>query len=88
MDSSEETVFLHIQSHGVDSLSGNIYISDGSGKFYSLSLEDSVKGLEFVDFEKINSLEGVFIANKYDYENINRRRNPNRRTTARRDFSD
>jgi hypothetical protein len=27
-----------------------------------------IKGVEFVDFEKINSLEGVFIANKFDIE--------------------
>lgn len=72
MDTSEETVFLHIQTHGYDAVSGDIYISDGSGKFYSMSLEDSVRGLEFVDFEKINSLEGVFIANKFDYS-IDRR---------------
>lgn len=31
-----------------------------------MSLENTVKGIEFVDFEKINSLEGVFIANKYE----------------------
>jgi len=45
---------------------GNVYISDGSGKFYSLSIENVIRGTEFVDFEKVNSLDGVFLANKYD----------------------
>jgi hypothetical protein len=45
---------------------GNTYISDGSGKYYSLSLSNVIRGVEYVDFEKVNSLEGVYIANKYD----------------------
>lgn len=45
---------------------GNTYISDGSGKFYSLSLTNVIRGVEYVDFEKVNSLEGVYIANKYE----------------------
>jgi len=68
MDTSEESVFLHIQNHGPNTPLGNVFISDGSGRFYSLSLENVVRGLEFVDFEKINSLEGVFIANRYNVD--------------------
>jgi hypothetical protein len=68
MDTSEESVFLHIQTNGFDSSQGNVYISDGSGKYYSLSLENSVRGLEYVDFEKVNSLDGTFLANKYDFD--------------------
>lgn len=45
---------------------GNVYISDGSGKYYSLSISNVIRGVEFVDFEKVNSLEGVYLANKYD----------------------
>ena len=45
---------------------GNTYISDGTGKFYSLSLNNVIRGLEYVDFEKVNSLEGVYLANKFD----------------------
>jgi hypothetical protein len=41
-------------------------MSDGSGKYYSLSLENVLRGMEYVDFEKINSLEGVFVANRFD----------------------
>jgi Sortilin, neurotensin receptor 3, len=45
---------------------GDVFISDGTGKFYSLSLENVIRGTEYVDFEKINSLDGVFLANKFD----------------------
>jgi hypothetical protein len=45
---------------------GNLYISDGTGRFYSLSIENVLRGVSFVDFEKMNSMEGVYIVNKYD----------------------
>jgi hypothetical protein len=47
---------------------GNTYISDGSGKFYALSLTNVIRGTEYVDFEKVNSLEGVYLANKFDVQ--------------------
>jgi hypothetical protein len=47
---------------------GDVYISDGSGKFFSLSIDGVLKGAEFVDFEKVNALEGVYMTNKYDFE--------------------
>ena len=65
MDTSEQTVFLHVMSGGSKSPIGNVYISDGSGKFFSPSLSNVLKGFEYVDFENVNSLEGVFLANKY-----------------------
>jgi hypothetical protein len=68
MDTSEHTVFLHIQNHGHNTPLGNIFISDGSGKAYSLSLENVMRGSEMVDFEKINSLEGVFVANRFNVD--------------------
>ena len=69
MDTSEETVFLHIQGHGGStSPLGDIYVSDGSGKYYTLSIDEVHRGMELVDFEKVNSLEGVFLANKYQSE--------------------
>ena len=45
---------------------GNTYISDGTGKFYSMSVSNVIRGVEYVDFEKVNSLEGVYLANKFD----------------------
>lgn len=44
---------------------GNVYISDYTGRQFSESLTNVVRGTEFVDFEKVNSLDGVFISNKY-----------------------
>ena len=66
MDTSEQSAFLFVQNHGPNTPLGNIFISDGSGRFYSLSLENVLKGVSLVDFEKINSLEGVFLANRFD----------------------
>lgn len=53
---------------------GTVYISDGSGKFYSISIENVMRGTEYVDFEKINSLEGVFLANKFDVDHAHKLR--------------
>ena len=47
---------------------GNVYISDYTGRQFSESLTNVVRGTEFVDFEKVNSLDGVFISNKYLYK--------------------
>lgn len=68
MDTSEEAVFLHVQNHGPETPLGDIFISDGAGKFYSMSLENVIRGAELVDFEKVNSLEGVFLANRFEDE--------------------
>lgn len=59
---------MHIQSGGVKAPMGNVYMSDGSGISYTESITHVIKGVEYVDFEKINALEGVFIANKFDIE--------------------
>lgn len=45
-------------------------MSDGSGKYYTLSIEDVLRGIDLIDFEKLNSLEGVFLANKYEEKGI------------------
>ncbi len=66
MDASEWSAFLHIQTQGANSPIGNIYISEGSGTEYSLTLDNVLRGSSYVDFEKINSLTGVYIANKFD----------------------
>ena len=47
---------------------GNVYMSDGTGRFFSPSISNVLKGYEYVDFEKVNSLEGVFLTNKYAIE--------------------
>jgi len=32
-----------------------------------------LKGVKLVDFEKVNSLEGVYLANQYDVEHLTKR---------------
>ena len=65
MDTSEEQVFLFLENHGLKSPFGNLYISDANARIFSLSMENVIKGTA-VDFERVTSLDGTFIANKYD----------------------
>ena len=44
---------------------GNLYISDEKGRTFSLSITNVIKGTA-VDFEKVNSLDGTYIINRYD----------------------
>lgn len=54
-------------------LYGNIYISSASGLEYSLSLKNNVRGRDGqCDFIRIESLEGIYIANIYDEDIIRR----------------
>jgi len=65
MDTSEQQVFLFLQNHGHNTVFGNLYISDSDGRYFALSMDNVIKG-EAVDFEKVNSLDGTFIINRYD----------------------
>jgi len=65
MDTSEEQVFLYLENHGLRSPFGNLYISDANARVFSLSMENVIKGTA-VDFERVSSLDGTFIANRYD----------------------
>jgi hypothetical protein len=65
MDTSEEQVFLYLENHGLKSPFGNLYISDSNARSFSLSMENAIKG-NAVDFERVTSLDGTFIANRYD----------------------
>ena len=68
MDTSEEQVFLFIENHGQDTPFGNLYISDEKGRSFSLSMENVIKG-NAVDFEKVSSLDGTFLLNRYKGDN-------------------
>ena len=41
-----------------------MYISDEMGRSFTLSIPNVIKGVS-VDFERVNSLDGTFIANRY-----------------------
>jgi hypothetical protein len=66
MDTSEKAVFLYVSDHKMDDPVGNLFISDGQGSRFTHSLENIIKGGGAVDFEAIESMDGTFIANRYD----------------------
>lgn len=65
MDTSEEQVFLFIENRNAAAPFGNLYISDEKGRTFTLSISNVVK-MGGVDFEKISSLDGTFVVNRYD----------------------
>jgi len=64
LDTTESQVFLFIENHGLTSPFGNLYISGEEGRSFVLSIDNVIKG-EAVDFEKVHSLDGTYIVNKY-----------------------
>jgi hypothetical protein len=66
MDTSEKSVFLYVSNDKVLDPVGNLFVSDGLGYRFTHSLENIIKAGNAVDFETIESLDGTFIANKYD----------------------
>lgn len=65
LDTSESQVFMFIENHGTTSPFGNLYISDEKGRSFTLSMSNVIKGVA-VDFERVNSLDGTFIVNRYN----------------------
>jgi len=69
LETTDSSVFLHINHLGKSSKYGHIYISDDKGSKYSQSLQYNVRGVNGqCDFKKVDSLEGTYIANVYDSE--------------------
>jgi hypothetical protein len=69
LDTSEGSVLLHINHFGEYSKYGHIYISDADGLRYSQSQKYNVRSQDGQsDFEKVNSLEGLYISNVIDPE--------------------
>merc|ERR1719460_2477840 len=66
MDTSEKSVFLYVSDNKVRPPVGNLFVSDGLGYRFTHSLENIIKGYGAVDFETVESLDGTFIANRYD----------------------
>lgn len=67
LDTSEDQIFLYLENKGKNTPFGNLYISDEGARSFSLSLDNVIKGTA-VDFERVSSLDGTFIANKFEYE--------------------
>lgn len=69
LDTSEGAVVIHVghDYEGGDIEVGNVYISDASGLRYSLSLPNNIRSASGeCEFDKVYSLEGVYIANFRD----------------------
>ena len=66
MDTSEKSIFLYVSDDKFTEPIGNLFISDGLGYRFSHSLENIIKGGGAVDFETIESLDGTFMANRFD----------------------
>ncbi|KAL0488957.1 vacuolar protein sorting protein VPS10, partial [Acrasis kona] len=67
LDASEGSVFLNalppLKKNIPNPPYGDLYLSDATGTRYSLSLSGNRRESDFCDFQKIKSLEGVYIAN-------------------------
>lgn len=61
-------VFLYVSDHGVADPVGHLFISDSLGYRFSHSMEHITKGGSAVDFETVESLDGTFLANRYDVQ--------------------
>jgi hypothetical protein len=66
MDTSEKTVFLYVSDNRFTNPVGSLFVSDGLGYRFSHSLENIIKRGSAVDFETIESMDGTFMANRYD----------------------
>ena len=71
IDASEGSLFIHVNHYGAKSNYGTIYISDASGRRFSISLLHNVRARNgYCDFDKVRGLEGIYIANIYDKEHL------------------
>jgi hypothetical protein len=67
LDTSEDQVFLHVNHHDTGVQFGHVYISDAVGSKYALSLPNNAREPNGkCDFEKVQGLEGIYIANYVD----------------------
>lgn len=74
MDTSERSVFLFISDYTLDHPVGNLFISDGQGSRFTHSAENVIKSgwgsNSMVDFEAVESMDGTFITNRYDFNHV------------------
>jgi hypothetical protein len=64
---------------------GSIYISNSRGDSFAHSLSNAVRMSDGVcDFDKVHSLNGVFIANVYDSKKVEQMKNNNNNNNRRK----
>ena len=54
-------------AHEINNPVGNLFISDGAGYKYTHSVQNIIKGTGAVDFETLESMDGTFVCNRYDF---------------------
>ena len=65
LDTSEGSVFLHVNHGDFHTGYGNIYLSDAEGLRFSLSLRNNKRDAQGrCDFEKLQGIEGIYITNE------------------------
>lgn len=68
LDSTETSIFINVNHYGDEAKFGNVYVSNYEGKRFVLSLLHNVRDDKgFCDFDRVKSLEGVYIANHYEH---------------------
>ena len=61
-------IFININHLGDNSRFGNVYTSNSIAESYSLSLLYNVRSEDgYVDFKRLDSMEGSYIANHYEH---------------------
>lgn len=67
LDTSEDSVFLHVNHIGEKSSWGNVYISNADGLGYALSLPHNRRANNGkCDFEKVEGMHGIYLSNYID----------------------
>lgn len=67
VDTSEGSIFIQVNHFSKRSDYGTIYMSDSTGKRFTVSLLYNVRARSgYCDFQKVKGLEGIFISNIYD----------------------
>jgi len=65
LDTSEGSVFLHVNHGDYNTGYGNIYLSDAEGLRFALSLRNNKRDAQGrCDFEKVQGIEGIYITNE------------------------
>lgn len=67
LDTSNDAIFLHVNHNGEHAQWGNVYISNSIGTNFSLTLPHNRRDANGkCDFEKLQSMEGVYVANYFE----------------------
>ena len=76
LDATQDIIFVNINHLGDNSKFGNVYSSTSTADSYKLSLLYNVRSDEgFVDFKRLDSMDGSYIANHYEHSEAEKFKN-------------